>query len=119
MSRVFLARPMPPRTLAAAEAAFDLEVRSSNAPMTAAELRSAFALYDAMMVTLGDRVTAEMLGEFGRPRCRMLANFGVGYNHIDVAACRDHGITVSNTPGAVTDATADIAMTSPLPRRRR
>lgn len=119
MSRVFLARPMPPRTLAAAEAAFDLEVRSSNAPMTASELRSAFALYDAMMVTLGDRVTAEMLGEFGRPRCRMLANFGVGYNHIDVAACRAHGITVSNTPGAVTDATADIAMTLMLMTARR
>jgi hydroxypyruvate reductase len=110
---------MPPRTLAAAEAAFDLEVRSSNAPMTASELRSAFALYDAMMVTLGDRVTAEMLGEFGRPRCRMLANFGVGYNHIDVAACRAHGITVSNTPGAVTDATADIAMTLMLMTARR
>ncbi|GHG99049.1 2-hydroxyacid dehydrogenase [Pseudodonghicola xiamenensis] len=117
--RVLLSRPMPPATIAAAEELFEVEVRQSTQPMTAAELRAGFAVFDAMMVTLGDRVTADILQDFGRPRCRMLANFGVGYNHIDVAACRAHGITVSNTPGAVTDATADIAMTLILMACRR
>lgn len=119
MKRVLLSRPMPPATIAAAEALFDVEVRDNTQPMTAAEIRAGLAVYDAMMLTLGDRVTAEILQEFGRPRCRMLANFGVGYNHIDAVACRARGVTVSNTPGAVTDATADIAMTLILMACRR
>jgi len=117
--RVLLSRPMPPATIAAAEALFEVEVRKSTQPMSASEVRAGLAVYDAMMLTLGDRVTAEILQDFGRPRCKMLANFGVGYNHIDVEACRAHGVTVSNTPGAVTDATADIAMTLILMACRR
>ncbi|KAA2314194.1 D-glycerate dehydrogenase [Pseudooceanicola sediminis] len=119
MKRILLSRPMPPGTIAAAEALFEVEVRHSTRPMTPAELRSGFAVFDAMMVTLGDRVSADILQDFGRPRCKMLSNFGVGYNHIDVEACRSHGVTVSNTPGAVTDATADIAMTLILMACRR
>ncbi|MDX2482404.1 MAG: D-glycerate dehydrogenase [Pseudodonghicola sp.] len=117
--RILLSRPMPPATVAAAEALFEVELRQNTQPMSASELRAGLAVYDAMMVTLGDQVTADLLQDFGRPRCRMLANFGVGYNHIDVEACRAHGITVSNTPGAVTDATADIAMTLILMACRR
>ncbi len=119
MKRVLISRPMPPATLEAAAQHFDIEVRSSTLPMTPAELRSGLAVFDAMMVTLGDQVSAEVLQDFGRPRCKMLANFGVGYNHIDAEACRAHGVTVSNTPGAVTDATADIAMTLILMTCRR
>ncbi len=119
MKRILISRPMPPETIAAAEALFEVEVRHSTRPMTPAELRSGFAVFDAMMVTLGDMVSAEILQDFGRPRCKMLANFGVGYNHIDVEACRSHGVSVSNTPGAVTDATADIAMTLMLMACRR
>ena len=119
MKRVLISRPMPPRTLALAEELFDVEVRASNKPMSSGEIRAGFAVYDAMMVTLGDQISAETLADFGRPRCKMVANFGVGYNHIDVAACASHGVTVSNTPGAVTDATADIAMTLMLMTARR
>ncbi|MGC0224458.1 2-hydroxyacid dehydrogenase [Pseudooceanicola nitratireducens] len=119
MKRVLISRPMPPRTLAAAEALFDIEVRDSNKPMSPGEIRAGFAVYDGMMITLGDTIGSEMLADFGRPRCKMVANFGVGYNHIDVAACAAHGVTVSNTPGAVTDATADIAMTLMLMTARR
>lgn len=110
---------MPPRTLAAAEDLFDLEVRSSNKPMSSGEIRAGFAVYDAMMVTLGDVIAAETLADFGRPRCKMVANFGAGYSHIDVDACASHGVTVSNTPGAVTEATADIALTLMLMTARR
>jgi len=119
LKRVLISRPMPPRTLAAAEELFDVEVRPSNKPMSSGEIRAGFAVYDGMMVTLGDAITAESLADFGRPRCKMVANFGVGYNHIDVAACASHGVTVSNTPGAVTDATADVAMTLMLATARR
>ncbi|MCG7493741.1 D-glycerate dehydrogenase [Thalassobius sp. Cn5-15] len=117
--RVLIARPMPAAVRARAEELFHVEWRDSNDPMSGAEMRSALALYDGIMVTLGDRFTAEIFAEFGRPRCRILANFGVGYNHIDIDAARAHGITVTNTPGAVTDATADVAMTLMLMSARR
>jgi len=53
------------------------------------------------------------------PRCKLLANFGVGYNHIDVEAAAKAGVAVTNTPGAVTDATADIALSLILMTARR
>ena len=62
-----------------------------------------------MLPTLRDLYPAEVFAT-APLRARMLANFGVGYNHIDVAAARAAGLVVSNTPGAVTEATADIAM---------
>ena len=64
-------------------------------------------------------VLREVFEAAGDVRCKLLANFGVGYNHIDVAAAKAHGVAVSNTPGAVTDATADIAMTLILMTARR
>ena len=119
MKRVLLSRPMPPATIKAASELFEIEVRQSTQPMSRAEIRSGLAVFDGMMLTLGDAVTEETLQDFGRPRCKILANFGVGYNHIDAEACRAHGVTVTNTPGAVTDATADVAMTLILMTCRR
>ncbi len=72
-----------------------------------------------MLPTLGDRFTAEVFADVPKPRARMLANFGVGYNHIDVAAAKAAGLIVTNTPGAVTEATADIALTLILMTARR
>jgi lactate dehydrogenase-like 2-hydroxyacid dehydrogenase len=83
------------------------------------EMQDALRDYDGVLATLGDRFTADVFGKVGMPRCKMLANFGVGYNHIDVEAAKAAGLQVSNTPGAVTDATADIAMTLMLMAARR
>ncbi|THD76420.1 D-glycerate dehydrogenase [Thalassobius vesicularis] len=117
--RVLIARPLPDAVIERARSLFDVELRANTQPMSGAEMRSALALYDGVMPTLGDRFSADIFAEFGRPRCRILANFGVGYNHIDVAAAAAHGVKVTNTPGAVTDATADIAMTLILMSARR
>jgi hydroxypyruvate reductase len=119
VTRVLVTRPLPERVLEAARAQFDLEVRESTAPMGGAEMRAALALYDGVLPTLGDRFSGEVFAEVETPRCRILANFGVGYNHIDVAAARARGVTVTNTPGAVTDATADIGMMLILTSCRR
>ncbi|REC58678.1 D-glycerate dehydrogenase [Rhodosalinus sediminis] len=119
MTRVLVTRPLPERVLEAARAQFDLEVRESTAPMDGTEMRAALALYDGVLPTLGDRFSEEVFAEVETPRCRILANFGVGYNHIDVAAARARGVTVTNTPGAVTDATADIGMMLILTSCRR
>lgn len=118
MSRILITRPLPDSVIAAAEAAFDVEVRGETLPMKPAEMRAALALYDGILPTLGDVFDADIFGDGGH-RCKVLANFGVGYNHIDTAAARACGITVSNTPGAVTDATSDIALTLMLMSARR
>ena len=117
--KVLLARNLPEAVIARAEELFDLTVREKTQPMTPSEMRSGLAIYDGMMPSLGDHFSADIFNEFGRPRCKILANFGVGYNHIDVDAARAHSVTVTNTPGAVTDATADIAMTLILMSARR
>lgn len=104
--------------IAAAEAAFDVEVRRDTTAMKPAEMRAALALYDGILPTLGDGFDADILGDGGH-RCKVLANFGVGYNHIDTAAAHACSITVTNTPGAVTDSTADIALTLMLMSARR
>ncbi|MCB1394666.1 MAG: D-glycerate dehydrogenase, partial [Rhodobacteraceae bacterium] len=117
--KLFVSRPLPEPVLDAARAEFDVTVRSSNAPLTQDEMVAALAGYDVVLPTLGDRFQAEVFAACPAPRARMLANFGVGYNHIDVAAARGAGLQVSNTPGAVTDATADIALTLMLMTARR
>lgn len=117
--RLLITRPLPDAVVDAARPHFDeVEVRENTLPMSHAEMVASLALYDAVLPTLGDRYTADVFAD-GSSRCRMLANFGVGYNHIDVAAAAKADVQVSNTPGAVTDATADIAMTLMLMTCRR
>jgi gluconate 2-dehydrogenase len=114
--RVLVSRHLTPK-VEAALAAYDTSFRTDPAPMTLAECRAALAEFDAVVPTLGDAFAADAFA--GPVRARLLANFGVGYNHIDVAAARAAGLEVTNTPGAVTDATADIAMTLLLMSARR
>jgi hydroxypyruvate reductase len=119
LKRILLTRPLPERVIEAARADFDVEVRDDPAPMKTGQMRAALALYDGVLPTLGDMFSAEVFEGSESSRCRILANFGVGYNHIDAAAARAAGIAVTNTPGAVTDATADIALTLMLMSARR
>lgn len=119
MKKILISREMPAAVMERAHALFDVTLRASTDPMTEAEMRSSLVLYDGMIPTLGDMFSEEIFAEFGRPKCKILANFGVGYNHINVEAARNHGVTVTNTPGAVTDATADIGMMLLLMSARR
>jgi len=72
---------------------------------------------DGLLCMITDAVDEELLGR--APRLKMIANMGVGYNHIDIAAATRRGIPVSNTPGVLTDATADLAFTLILAVARR
>ena len=119
MKKILISRALTDAVMQRAHASYDVTLRKSDSPMSAAEMRSSLVLYDGMIPTLGDMFSADIFAEFGRTKCKILANFGVGINHIDVAAARDHGITVTNTPGAVTDATADIGLTLLLMSARR
>ncbi len=117
--KLLIARPMTAAVEARARAEFDVELRSETLPMTQDEMRRALTEFDVVVPTLGDLFSAQLFAEVPKPRCKLLANFGVGYNHIDVEEARAAGINVTNTPGAVTDATADIAMTLLLSTARR
>lgn len=117
--KLLITRPMTPAVEARARAAFDVEIRKNTAPMTGREMLTALKDFDVVVPTLGDQFSARIFADAGAPRCRLLANFGVGYNHIDVEAARAASVEVTNTPGAVTDATADIAMTLLLSTARR
>lgn len=119
MLKLLITRPLPDRVVAAAQARFDVTLRQNTAPLTRAERIESLSAFDLVLPTLGDVYDAGLFAEVPAPRCRVLANFGVGYNHIDVAAARDAGIAVTNTPGTVTDATADIALTLMLMTCRR
>ncbi|WP_019955284.1 2-hydroxyacid dehydrogenase [Yoonia vestfoldensis] len=117
MKKILITRALPEAVLAAARARFDVTLRAETTGLSVAEAAAALRDYDAILPTLGDGFTAEAFK--GEIRCGVLANFGVGYNHIDVAAARAAGVAVSNTPDAVTDATADIGMTLILSACRR
>jgi gluconate 2-dehydrogenase len=119
LKTLLITRPLPGAISEAAGADYDVTVRQVTTPLADAELRAALRDFDAVMPTLGDRFSAAVFAEVPAPRARILANFGVGYNHIDVAAARAAGVAVSNTPGAVTDATADIAILLMLATARR
>jgi len=120
MARLLLTRWLPERVAEAAGARFDVTQRESTAPLLEAEAAAALTEHDAILCTIGDAFTAAAFAQAGpAPRCRLLANFGVGYNHIDVPAARAAGVAVTNTPGAVTEATADIALMLMLMAARR
>ena len=117
--KLLITRCLPDKVIAAARARFDVTYRDDPTPLPPDALRTALRDYDAILPTLGDLFRADVFADVPHPRARILANFGVGYNHIDVPAARAAGLAVTNTPGAVTDATADIAMTLILMSARR
>ncbi|MDC1399584.1 D-glycerate dehydrogenase [Yoonia sp.] len=115
--KLLITRLLPDANLAAARTRFDVTVRDTAEGLTVAEAAAALRDYDAILPTLGDQFTADAFT--GDIRCGVLANFGVGYNHIDAAAAAKAGVAVSNTPDVVTDATADIGLTLILSTCRR
>ena len=116
---LLVTRPLPQSVLDACARGFDATFRDADRGLTEAEAAEALGRYDAILCTLGDRFTAAAFAQAGEIRCGVLANFGVGYNHIDARAAREAGVAVSNTPDTVTDATADIGMTLLLATARR
>lgn len=97
---------------------YDVTFNQEDRPMDAAELSQAMRDHDALCPTVTDRVTREVLLTDGS-RARIVANYGAGFEHIDLIAAREAGIAVTNTPDVLTEATADIALTLMLMATRR
>jgi glyoxylate reductase len=97
---------------------FDVELRDDDRPMTREELAAAMARADVLVPTITDQIDAGLIAKAGE-RLRLIASFGAGVDHIDVATARSRGILVSNTPGVVTEDTADMTMALMLSVTRR
>ncbi len=99
---------------------FDVELNLGDEPLSQAELAAAAARCDVMVATVTDRIDAPMFAAAAAGgRMKLLANFGVGVDHIDLAAARAADIPVTNTPGVLTDDTADMVMALILSVPRR
>lgn len=97
---------------------FDVRLNQEDRPLGSDGLQEALRSSDALLCTVSDRLTAEVLS--AEPlRAKLLANFGVGFNHIDTAAAKARGLAVTNTPDVLTEATADLAITLLLMVSRR
>lgn len=88
---------------------FNAELRDDDSKMTREELVDAMKRADVLVPTVTDQIDAAMLGQAG-DRLKLIANYGAGIDHLDVTSARQRGVLVSNTPGVVTDDTADMAM---------
>ncbi len=116
--KVFITRKWPAAVEAKLSQLYDVTLNETDRPLTAKEFKTALQQYDAVCPTVCDAFPAEVINVENR-RCKILGNFGVGYNHIDVAAAKQQGLIVTNTPGVLTESTADIAMTLLLMSARR
>ncbi len=115
---LFLTRRLPKAVEAGLAERFELTVNTDDVALGWEELRAAVTSYDAVLPTVTDRLCARTLDISG-PRAKILANYGVGYSHIDIGTVSRHGITVTNTPDVLSECTADLAITLMLMVARR
>ena len=97
---------------------FDARLNTDDKPMTAAQLAEAVKIADVLVPTVTDRIDAHLIAQAGE-RLKLIANFGNGVDNIDVATAVQRGITVTNTPGVLTEDTADMTMALILAVPRR
>ena len=97
---------------------FDVTLRETDAPMSPEELVAAMKTCDVLVPTVTDDISARVIGQAG-DRLKLIASYGAGVDHIDVHTARQRGILVSNTPGVVTEDTADMTMALILAVTRR
>ncbi|MBT3359497.1 MAG: D-glycerate dehydrogenase [Rhodospirillales bacterium] len=97
---------------------FDARLNLGDAPMSKADLIEAVRIADVLTPTITDRIDAAVIAEAG-PNLKLIANFGTGVDHIDLAAANAAGIVVTNTPDVLTDDTADMTMAMILAASRR
>ena len=106
---VFVTRRLPEAVEKRLSELFDVKLRLDDVPLSRAELARAMKTADVLVPTITDTIDAALIGQAG-PQLKLIANYGAGVDNVDVATARQRGILVSNTPGVLTDDTADMAM---------
>jgi glyoxylate reductase len=107
--RVIVTRELPDAAMDRMEQLFDTTSNRGDVAMTRDQLASAMAHCDVLVPTVTDQIDAALIAGAGES-LRLIANFGAGVNHIDLKAARARGIIVTNTPGVLTEDTADMTM---------
>ena len=97
---------------------FDTRLNEDDRPMSQADLIDAVKTAEVLVPTVTDRINASVLAN-AHPELRLIANFGTGVDNIDLASARERGITVTSTPGVLTEDTADMTMALILAVPRR
>jgi glyoxylate reductase len=115
---VIVTRKLPDVIEARMGELFEVRLNADDRPMSAAELADAVRQADVLVPTVTDRIDAKLLSQAG-PQLRLIANFGTGVDNIDVESALKRGITVTNTPGVLTEDTADMTMALILAVPRR
>ena len=108
MKRVYVSRRLPPLAMEALGKICDYDVNPDNRHASREELINGLKNYEAVVSMLNNKIDAEMIAQAGS-QLKLIANYAVGFNNIDVKAANARGIFVSNTPDVLTDATADLA----------
>ena len=116
--KVAVTRRLPEPVESRMKDLFDVTLREDDSRMSRDELVAAMRDNDVLVPTLTDRIDANMLAQAG-DKLKLIANYGAGVDHIDVATARQRGVLVSNTPGVVTEDTADMTMALILAVTRR
>lgn len=107
--KVVLTRKLPDPVETRMRELFSTELNLNDRPMTRSDLEAAMASCHVLVPTITDRIDADILSHAG-PELKMIANFGAGVDHIDVAAAVERGLIVTNTPGVLTEDTADMTV---------
>ena len=116
--KVIVTRKLPDSVETRMRELFDTELNVTDEPMSRKQLIEAIGRCDVLAPTITDKLDAALLAKAGE-RLKLIANFGAGVDHIDVAAANAAGIAVTNTPGVLTDDTADLTMTLMMATLRR
>jgi lactate dehydrogenase-like 2-hydroxyacid dehydrogenase len=116
--RVIITRRIPAAAEERARSLFDVELNTNDTPLGDAGLARTMCEADGILPCVADRITADLLA-LPKRRVKIVANYGVGYNNIDVAAAKENGVVVTNTPDVLTEDTADLALTLMLATARR
>ena len=116
--KIFVTRELTEGVMARMAELFDAQLNREDRPLTRVKLEAAVAKADVLVPTITDRIDADLLAKAG-PQLKLIANFGVGVDHIDLHAARERKILVTNTPGVLTEDTADMTMALILSVPRR
>ena len=116
--KLILTRKLPETIETRMRELFNATLNESDQALTRDELEAAVKTADVLVPTVTDKIDADLIAKFG-DQLRLIASFGTGVDHIDLAAAKARGVTVTNTPGVLTEDTADVTMALILAVPRR
>ena len=106
---IIVTRAIPSSVVDALSDKFSVKLNLSDTPFSKNELKHAFKNSDGILCTVSDQITSDIINSEGR-RASIISNYGVGVSNIDITECKKVGLTVTNTPNVLTDATAEVAL---------